>query len=230
MRYDRELATKLRKSGKSYRQISAELRISSGTLSEWFGGAEWSKKITGELNIIARKKHKIRIEQLNRVRGKNLKNLYEQARKEAREDFEELKYHPLFITGVMLYWGEGDKASMHKITLTNTDPKMIKIFTIFLVNLCGVDKKRLKIWLLLYPDLNDEECKKYWKKNAGLDDFVFNKSIFIKGRHKTKRLYHGVCTVVVPSRYLKEKMILWLSLLPEVVLNKEYYNAGIVQW
>ena len=117
MRYDRELATKLRKSGKSYRQISAELRISSGTLSEWFGGAEWSKKITGELNIIARKKHKIRIEQLNRVRGKNLKNLYEQARKEAREDFEELKYHPLFITGVMLYWAKAIRHPCIKLRL-----------------------------------------------------------------------------------------------------------------
>ena len=230
MRNDKNRATELRRFGKSYNQINKELRIPKSTLSEWFGGAQWSKKIRKELDMMARYDHKIRIEKLNNIRGNNLKKLYVQAKEEAISDFEKLKYHPLFIAGVMLYWGEGDKASTHRVALTNTDPKMIKLFTIFLKDLCGIDKKRIKIWLLLYPDLKEEECKKYWQKYAGLEDFVFNKSIVINGKHKTKRLHHGVCTVVVSSRYLKEKMIIWLSLFPDVVIEREYYQAGMVQW
>lgn len=187
------------------------------------GGHNWSKKIRKELEKVARIGHKIRIEKLNKIRGKNLDKLYTQAKQEAVLDFEKLKYHPLFIAGVMLYWGEGDKASRNRVALTNTDPKMIKIFTFFLQDICKIDRKRLKIWLLLYPDLKEVECKKFWKKYAGLGSFFFNKSIVINGRHKTKRLHHGVCTVVVSSRYLKEKMIIWLALFSDVILEKEYY-------
>ncbi len=82
----------------------------------------------------------------------------------------------------------------------------------------------------MYPDLKEEECKKYWQEYAGLENFAFNKSIFVNGKYKTKRLHHGVCNVVVSSRYLKEKMIIWLSLFPDVVIGKEYYQAGMVQW
>lgn len=224
MRLDKNKATDLRKLGKSYNQISQELGTPRSTLSDWFGGADWSKKIRSELELITRNGHKIRIEELNKIRGQNLKNLYEQAKEEAVEDFEKLKFHPLFIAGIMLYWGEGDKASVHRVALTNTDPKMIKLFTLFLIEICKVDKKRLKVWLLLYPDLNDEECKKFWKEEAGLNSLGFNKSIFIEGRHKTKRLHHGVCTVIFSSRYLKEKMIIWLLLFPEMVIKKEYYQ------
>ena len=223
-RIDKEKIIELRKSSKSYNQINKELGISKSTLSDWFGGVSWSQKIKKELEAITRNNHKIRIEKLNIIRGENLKKLYIQAQKEAIDDFEKLKFHPLFIAGIMLYWGEGDKASRHRVALTNTDPKMIKLFTIFLKDICKIDKKRLKIWLLLYPDLNELECKKYWKKEADLMDFDFNKSIFIKGRHKTRRLHHGVCTAVFSSRYLKEKMITWLSLFPDVVIQKEYYN------
>mgnify|MGYP003395857131 CR=1 FL=1 len=40
----------------------------------------------------------------------------------------------------------------------------------------------------------------------------FKKSIYIKGRHSTKRLSYGVCTIVVNSRALKERLLKWLEL------------------
>ena len=230
MRTDKEQAIKLRKLGKSYEAIERELRIPKSTLSGWLSGSVWSQKIKKELDAIARKNHAIRLEELNKIRGAHLKKLYLQARKEAQEDFEALKYHPAFISGVMLYWGEGDKASLHRVSLTNTDPAMIKIFVAFLKDVCGIDGRKIKAWLLLYPDIQEPECKGYWAKEAGLQNITFNKSIVIKGKHKTKRLGHGVCTVVVPSRYFKEKMLLWISLFPDMLAERELYgrNADII--
>lgn len=229
MRTDKERAIKLRKLGKSYEDIKKELRIPKSTLSGWFSGSVWSQKIKKELDATARKKHTVRLEELNNVRGKNLEKLYLQARQEALEDFAALKYHPAFVSGVMLYWGEGDKASAHKVSLSNTDPAMIGIFMTFLKEVCGIDERKIKAWLLLYPDIDEAVCKEYWTKEAGLQNTVFNKSIVIKGKHKTKRLGHGVCTVVVPSRYFKEKMLLWISLFPDMLADRELYgeNAGI---
>lgn len=229
MRNDRNKAFELRKSGKSYSEISKELKVPRSTLSDWLGGEEWSQKIRKELDFLANNKNKVRIQRLNAVRGENLKRLYKEAEEEALEDFEKLKYHPLFIAGLMLYWGEGDRADSHRISLTNTDPAMIRLFLSFLQDICTADKARIKVWLLLYPDLNENLCKDYWIKNAGIEGILFNKSIVIQGRHKTKRLGNGVCTVVFVSRYLKTKVLKWLALLPEVLLKEEYYKkAGMV--
>lgn len=52
---------------------------------------------------------------------------------------------------------------------------------------------------------------------------IIRKIKIINGKHKTKRLHYGVCTVVVSSRYLKEKMLVWLSLFPETLIKREYY-------
>jgi len=224
MRGDKDKATKLRKLGKSYQEIERELRIPKSTLSGWFSSSEWSQEIKKDLNIVARKNHTVRIEELNKIRGENLEKLYEQARQEALQDFEVLKYHPTFISGIMLYWGEGDKASPHRVSLTNTDPAMIKIFMIFLKEVCGIDERKIKAWLLLSPDIQEEFCKKHWVAEAGLQNITFNKSIIIAGRHKTKRLGYGVCTVLVSSRYFKEKMLLWISLSPKMLADKGLYG------
>ncbi len=224
MRSDKNKATNLRKSGKSYQQIERELSIPRSTLSAWFGGADWSKKIQSELESIARLEHTTRIENLNKIRGKHLQKLYLKAQNEATEDFNVLKYHPLFVAGIMLYWGEGDKASPHRISLTNTDPNMVKIFVSFIREFCKIDEKRIKVWLLLYPNLDEATCKKYWITQAGLENIDFNKSMVIQGRHATKRLGHGVCTVVLSSRYFKEKMLIWIKLFPDVLIDSEYYK------
>lgn len=224
MRKDKEQAVNLRKLGKSYKEISNELRIPKSTLSEWFGGSVWSQKIKENLNCVAQANSTVRIIELNNIRGEHLEKLYTQARLEALEDFMALKHHPTFVAGVMLYWGEGDKASLHRVSLTNTDPAMIKIFMIFLKEVCGISDEKIKVWLLLYPDLQESDCKEYWAREAGLQNITFNKSIVIDGRHKTKRLGHGVCTVGVSSRYFKEKMLLWISLFPDMLADGGLYK------
>jgi hypothetical protein len=217
MRNDKSNALSLRKHGKSYRQIKAELGVPMSTLSDWFSKQDWSKEISDDLSLKVIEESKVRIEDLNKIRGENLQKLYGDARAEAVKDFEVLKNNPLFISGISIYWGEGDKASRNGFRICNTDPKMIRLFVRFLIDLCGLDIKRLKIWLLLYPDLDDLTCKKFWKKETGLSDSNFTKSITIQGRHKTNRLSYGVANISYSSRYLKEKMLVWIDLLSKIV-------------
>lgn len=217
MRNDKNKAFSLRKQGKSYQQIKTELGVPMSTLSDWFSKQDWSKEIVNDLSLKTIEESKIRIEDLNKIRGENLQKLYDEARIEAIQDFETLKNNPLFISGISIYWGEGDKASRNGFRICNTDPKMIRLFIRFLIDLCGLDIKRLKIWLLLYPDLDDLVCKKFWKKETGLIDSNFTKSITIQGRHKTNRLSYGVANISYSSRYLKEKMLIWIDLLSKIV-------------
>ncbi|MCK9351351.1 MAG: hypothetical protein WCT49_00365 [Candidatus Paceibacterota bacterium] len=224
MRKDKEKAIQLRHEGKSYREIKKELSVPLSTLSEWLAPYDWSKNIAHSLAEIAKEKNTIRLRSLNGIRNEHLRHAYEDARSEAVEEFQVLKYHPLFIAGIMLYWGEGDKVTKGHVKLTNTDTAMVKIYVNFLLSVCRVEKEKIRCSLLLYPDLDDEVCKNNWRKNAGLENIHFGKSTVIQGRHKTKRLQTGICIVSVSSSYFKEKILIWTKMLAEELISPDYYN------
>ena len=224
MRKDKEAAIKLRKSGLSYNQIRSKLGIPKSTLTNWLSRRDWSKSIRNDLlhksHIVSaehiRYMNKIRLEKWEQWRG--------QARKEALSRFPDIKESPLFISGTMLYWGEGDSNLENSIVrLTNTDPNMIKLFVLFLNKICFIKKDQIKISLVIYKDLDERVCKTYWAKSSELSESNYIKSQVIKGRHPTKRLKYGICTVYVSSRQLKEKIMVWINLL-----SNNLINAGVV--
>ncbi|MBI5457662.1 hypothetical protein HY971_02980 [Candidatus Kaiserbacteria bacterium] len=225
MRADKKAATTMRREGKSYSEILKALKIPKATLSGWFGKANWSQGVRKRLAKTATTLSTERLRELNQIRGNNLKNAYDEARREAREEFIELKYNPLFIAGLMLYWGEGDKVTRHNTRLTNTDPEMIRLFVFFLTRACRIPRKQIKASVLVYPDLNAAECLTYWSRNSALDKNSFTKCIRISGRHKTKRLPNGVCIIVVSSSYFKTKILEWMSLLPKELMDRKYYAS-----
>ncbi|MFZ3044098.1 MAG: hypothetical protein WA058_03285 [Minisyncoccia bacterium] len=224
MRKDKENAVKMRKRGKSYKEIHAALKIPVSTLSDWFVHKEWSSKIKSRLTTEARKESTVRLLDLNKIRGQHLEKAYEAARKEARAEFELLKYDPLFIAGVMLYWGEGAKNPKQGVKFTNSDPKMVKFYVEFLKRSCRIPEDRIKAYILIYPDIEEKTCRAYWSKMSNLPWQNFTKSVVITGRHATRRLGWGVCTITVSSNYFKQKVLEWIQLLPGELMNKEYYE------
>ncbi len=217
----------MRKMGTSYREIEKLLGVPKSTLSDWFKNQSWSKEISTQLIEKAKAGHMVRLHELNKVRGNHLKELYVQAEREAVDEFEVLKYHPLFIAGLMIYWGEGNKSSKDRCGIANTDPLMIKLFIKFLENICCFKRPRIKAWILLYPDLDENVCKEYWISNTSLKLEDFHKSIVIQGKHKTKKLSYGVCSVGVSSAYLKRKILKWIELIGQD-LTRDDYIAGVV--
>jgi hypothetical protein len=225
MRSDKTAALQLRSTGKSYNEIKATLGIPKSTLSDWLSRSAQSKQIKTALTQRARAGHILRLHTLSDIRGKHLARLYEEARAEARREFVYLKSYPLFTAGVALYWGEGNKASLHSLSLGNTDPAMIRLFVVFLRAVCGAPEGKIRAYILLYPDLDPKTCLRFWIKSSGLPKTAFNKCVRIKGRHKTRRLHYGVCVVSITSRYLKEKVQVWLNLLAD---ESATASAGIV--
>lgn len=213
MRNDRHLAIKLRKQKKSYNKISEELGIPKSTLVYWFKNKNWSQQIKKELTKNALYTAKKRLRLINKARREKWARWHEKCRKQARKEFSHFKKNPLFLAGLMLYWGEGDsKIENGLVRLSNTDPEMIKIISLFLQKSCGIPKEKIKITLILYPDLNEDKCKDLWSKASGIPKNKFYKTQVIYGKHPTKRLLHGICNIYVASRELKEKIFVWLKL------------------
>ena len=213
MRKDKEKAFELRRQNKSYKSIGRELHIPLSTLAGWFRNELWSQDIRDKLGQEASLAFPDKLKRMVAANKKRWAYIYKSYRQEATAEFSKLKHDPLFLAGIMLYWGEGEKKSKSSLVrLANSEPEMIKIFNLFLRKTLGISSEKVYAWLLLYPDLIDSVQKNFWSKSAGLSLDQFKKSIYIKGRHPTKRLSYGVCTIFVSSRALKERMLKWIEL------------------
>lgn len=213
MRKDKEKAFELRRKSRSYKFISRELNIPLSTLAGWFKHEEWSHEIRDKLGQEASLAFPEKLKRMIAANKKRWDDLNQTYRKAATLEFDQFKNDPLFLAGIMLYWGEGEKQpKSSQVRLANSEPEMIKIFNLFLTKVLKISPERISAWLLLYPDLVDSVQKNFWSKATGLSTGQFKKSIYINGRHPTKRLSYGVCTIFVQSRALKERILKWLEL------------------
>jgi hypothetical protein len=219
MRNDKEIARELRVAGKSYNDIERQLNIPKSTLSGWFGGVDWSQTVRENLVKSTKKFHVEQLKKVSQDRGQKLRLIYERAENEAREEFELLKNNPLFISVIMAYWGEGDKRSKGRCSISNSDPHMLRLFSLFLEKVCTVPKAEIKAWILAYPDTNTTESLVYWSRLTGVWVGNFKKTIFIKGKSAKRRLPYGVCYVYISSTYLKRKILLWMTLLSQHLIK-----------
>lgn len=218
MRKDKVKAFELRRQEKSYSEINRILKIPKGTLAHWFKKEEWSKEIQDKLKTkesLSDPKKLAYVQKANRVRWSTLRQNY---RDDAIKEFHKHKNNPLFLAGIMLYWGEGDKTDRAMVKFTNSDPRMVSLFYKFLRKELDIPESKIKAYLLLYPDLNDSMQKSFWQKATGIPKDSFWNSIFIKGRHPSRRLSYGVCNINIGSRALKERLLVWVNLYQEFLV------------
>jgi hypothetical protein len=205
----------------SYKEIGEELGIPKSTLNCWFKDLTWSKTIKKRLTEKAIRTSRKRIKKVIKSNKERWEKWRSGLRKEAKTEFLKFKKDSLFIVGTMLYWGEGDRNLKNSLRLTNTDYRMIFLFKRFLLDICGVKKEDIRLSLFIYPDIDEEKCKKFWSGKIKIGIKQFDKVQIIYGKHPTKRLENGICTIRVNKGIgLKEKIVVWINLLSEDLKNK----------
>ncbi|MEK7182359.1 MAG: hypothetical protein AAB334_01115 [Patescibacteria group bacterium] len=209
MRNDKDKAYALRKNGYTYSFISKELNIPKGTLSDWFQHHPWSEEIKEKNSKISAIKN---IQILNEKAGAELKEKYKKVEKEAEREFEIYKNNPIFMGGLMLYAGEGDKTSKHHIRLSNSEFYLHTAFLRFSEQFLNIGRDNIKFWLLLYPDHEIESCIDIWSKKLKINKSNFYKSQVIQGKSKLRKLQYGVGNSIISNTSLKKKMLKWLEL------------------
>lgn len=215
MRKDKHLIFELRKQGKTYKEIQKIVNISSSTLSNWFNNQEWSKnvkKINIEKHISRSTEH---LSKMNIGRQTMLDKKYKDAEEEAEKEFQIYKNNPLFMAGLMVYAGEGDKTNRYNIRLANSEFYLHIVFIRFSEQFLHIGRNNIKFWLLLYPDHNIEECIEVWSNKLQINKSNFHKSQVIIGKEKVKKLQYGVGNSIISNVALKKKMLKWLELCKE---------------
>lgn len=214
-------AIELRKEGYSYNLIIQELGVSKSTLSGWL------KNVTfAEYHPSVRE----RIERTAKAAGEaqtaKSEKLKADAEAEATTEMDVflsggLSDRELFISGLMLYWGEGTKM-YSSLGMTNSDPIIIKTFIFWLNKFLGITLERLRVSVNIYPDIDIEVAEKYWAKVTNISRTQFHKTQVDTRDNKlsTKqgKLKHGTVHVRVVgegSLYLKHKVLKWIELYAE---------------
>lgn len=212
MRKDKDKVFELRKQGKSYREIQKDIAISRATLCAWFKEVEWSKHIASRNtnNNIALSTE--RIQALNKKRQEKLVTQYELVASKATEEYKTIKNEPLFMAGLMIYAGEGDKVNRGLIRISNSEFYLHKIFIQFVLRYLGIPREDIRCALIVYPDHNIEECIDSWSKELNIPKEQFHKTQVILGKEKVRKLQFGVGMTIISSTSLKKKIFKWLEL------------------
>jgi hypothetical protein len=225
MRNDKNKALKLRLSGKSYNEITKILDVPKSTLSGWFSEVELSEKSKRKILERARKKS---LEGLLK-RNKNQTALAIKRKREiqlkASKEIGNISKETLLFIGTTLYWAEGYKRPImkngrelthHSVSLTNSDPDLIKIYLRFLKEICNVPEDRINADIRIFEHQNVDNLLKYWEKITRLKKEKFGKVYYgvsksSLGRRPFNRLQYGTIQIRVNDTKLFHRIMGWIN-------------------
>ncbi|MGM0629304.1 MAG: hypothetical protein ACQESA_02665 [Patescibacteria group bacterium] len=148
----------------------------------------------------------------------------EEVYKVAKKDIGKLSKREIFIAGMFLYWGEGSKTAKTLVSVSNTDPAVLRFFIKWL-EVLGVKKERLNVKLHLYKDMDEDLEKRFWSKEIGVPLKHFSDS-YIKDSKVSGITYkngfgHGTCNVRVYNSDLERYIMMSLKFIQNSNSKKE---------
>jgi len=210
---DHEKTLTLRKQGMSYSQIRSIIKVSKSTLSLWLKNYPLSKERIKELRAFSEQRIERFRETVRQKREKRLTETYQTQ----KQLILPLSNRELFIAGLLLYWGEGTKCKRDGLSISNNDPSVIRFFIYWLKKSLAIPKKKIRILLHLYNDMNINNELNYWSKILRIPLRQFNRS-YIKKTPSTRINHkggfgHGTCNVRINSVPLAEKIFMSLKVI-----------------
>lgn len=214
---EKEKAIKLRREGKTYSEILAEVPVAKSTLSEWLKSVHLAK--SQKQRITKKRKDSAMRGALSRrqTRLAEVKNLEHKGLVE----IDTISNRELWLIGIALYWAEGSKQHEHSpstgISFANSDVRMINVFLKWLERM-GVSSSEIYFELYVHESRKSDTLsfRRWWARELGLSLNQFERVYFKKGNPKTNRknvadLYHGLVRIKVnSSTILNRKVSGWV--------------------
>lgn len=205
-------AVELRKRGFTYDEIAKIVDVSKSTVFNWLSTETWSVRVKVDNQKRAANENKKRISLLNKARSNQHKRLFEEAARSAVTEFKHYKKDSLFVAGIALYMGCGDRTEGSIIRVTSSRMGVHRIFILFAEEYLGIPKDKIRFWLLLYPIHKEEACMRAWSRRIGLSLGHFHRSQIAKNVSKKASLHSGVGNTIIGGTVLKQKLMTWVEL------------------
>ena len=212
---EKEQAISLRKQGQSYSQIKSALGVGKGTLSVWLRDFPLSEKRIREL----RDWNHARIERYGETRRRTREERLEKIYASEKKQILPFSKRELYLCGLFLYWGEGGKTQLWTLSLSNTDPSVIKAFLFWLERCLDVKRKEVGVRLHLYKDMDIETEIKFWIKTLGISRSQFKKP-YIKKTNRAGLTHrngfgHGTCNIVINRGNLARRVFMGIKAISD---------------
>lgn len=212
---DHEKAIILRKQEMSYSQIKEILKVDKSTLSTWLRNYPLSEKRIRQLRDWSEQRIERCRETKRRKKERRLEGFYQ----EQKEFILPFNKRELYLAGLFLYWGEGAKTRMTELSISNTDPSVIKFFLFWFTKSLLVPKERIKIGLHLYKDMNINKEINFWSDilKIPLKQFYrpYIKKSLLKSINHKGGFGHGTCNIRVSDARLSEKILMALKVISD---------------
>ncbi|MGW3041562.1 hypothetical protein ACWC9T_16325 [Kitasatospora sp. NPDC001159] len=206
----REAARRLRREGRTYDEIQAEVGVSKSSISLWC--RDLPRPSTPRQQ--SRKAAEARWGPIRRQRDEGRRATKAAARAESGD----LSDRELFLVGVALYWAEGTKDKPYDrreyVQFVNSDPDVVSVFLAWLA-LLGVCRSRWRLRVMIHESADTLAAERYWAGISGVPVEGFQPTTLKKHRPRTMRKntgagYHGCLVVsVVGSADLYRRIEGW---------------------
>lgn len=119
-------------------------------------------------------------------------------------NYDASKVSPLFeAICLSCYWAEGSKFRK-RVELTNSDPQMLKMFSFFLLDVCNIEKEKLKGRLQIHKGNDVNAAKTFWSNNCNVNESEIIVSLKEVVNSPKKNIHpYGIFSVIYNSVGLK---------------------------
>jgi transcriptional regulator with XRE-family HTH domain len=200
----------LRQRGFTLAEIAKICEISKSTASEWLKDQVFSERITILNKKRAGKENAKRLGLVAKARATERKQRYKDAEQSAKVEFANYQKDPLFMAGLTAYICSGDQKDLRVIRLSHGSEGVHRLFIQFAIKYLGVNKSKIKLWLMLYGDSSEEKVMKTWTKKTTIPYTQFYRNQYVNKTTK-QTLHKGVGNTIIGSTYHKQKLLTWVQ-------------------
>lgn len=222
---DRQKAIILRQSGKTYGEIRSELGLSKSTLSGWLRNYTLTQDQLVILQESIDKRRYLAREKTSITKKIKRQNKLDLIYTKQKKEWLSLSKRELFLAGLFLYWGEGGKTERGILSISNTDPGVLKFSLLWMIRALNIPKNKIQVMLHLYSDMEIEEATNYWSIALNIPRSQFSKPYIKKSTREAlsyKGHGHGTCMLRVFNTELKKKILMSIKVMSD-------YAGGYIQ-
>jgi hypothetical protein len=148
---EREAARALRARGWTMNAIAAKLGVSKSSVSLWTRDVPFEAR-RRQYRPGSRSTHRQHVEKVREI---------EELRVWAADRLGAIGEDAFFTAGIALYAGEGTKTG-GQVRFTNSDPRMVGFFCVWLRRFFDIDETKLRLRLYLHEGLDLDAAREFW--------------------------------------------------------------------
>ncbi len=209
---EKEAARQLRKEGKSIKEIERLIGVGRSSISVWVRDIQLSEKQKERLAS-----RNLSIDVLERRRQTRFANGYKERYPfllQGIADIDALNEIDVLMLGLGLYWGEGSKTNRGIIELSNSDPRIIQMFVLFLTKVCKFERGQLRAHVSVHSHISFNTAEEYWSKISGISTTQFYRTSVQKsraGKGERDALPYGTFSVSVNNTKMRIRLEGWIQ-------------------